>query len=64
MASAGAHPAQAWSGSGSLARPARRIVSLLPSATEILCALGLQDRLVAVTHECDFPTDVLSPFHG
>ena len=60
MASAGAHPAQAWSGSGSLARPARRIVSLLPSATEIVCALGLQDRLVAVTHECDFPADVLA----
>ena len=60
MASAGAHPAQAWSGSGSLARPARRIVSLLPSATEIVCALGLQDRLVAVTHECDFPPAVLA----
>jgi iron complex transport system substrate-binding protein len=53
------HPAQAWSGSGSLASPARRIVSLLPSATEIVCALGLQDRLVAVTHECDFPPDAL-----
>ena len=49
------HPAQAWSGSGTLAAPARRIVSLLPSATEIVCALGLSDRLVAVTHECDFP---------
>ena len=60
MASADPHPAQAWSGSGSLARPARRIVSLLPSATEIVCALGLQDRLVAVTHECDFPADVLA----
>jgi iron complex transport system substrate-binding protein len=60
MAAAGAHPAQAWSGSGSLSRPARRIVSLLPSATEIVCALGLQDRLVAVTHECDFPADVLA----
>jgi iron complex transport system substrate-binding protein len=57
---AGAHPAQAWTGSGSLARPSRRIVSLLPSATEIVCALGLQDRLVAVTHECDFPVDLLA----
>ncbi|GAB6067451.1 cobalamin-binding protein [Methylothermus subterraneus] len=32
-----------------------RIVSLLPSATEIICALGLQDQLVGVTHECDYP---------
>jgi len=35
-----------------------RIVSLLPSATEIVCALGLRDELVAVTHECDWPPDV------
>jgi iron complex transport system substrate-binding protein len=34
---------------------ANRIVSLLPSATEIVCALGLEDRLVGVTHECDYP---------
>lgn len=33
----------------------RRIVSLLPSATEICFALGLSDRLVGVSHECDFP---------
>jgi iron complex transport system substrate-binding protein len=32
-----------------------RIVSLLPSATEIVCELGLGDQLVGVTHECDFP---------
>jgi iron complex transport system substrate-binding protein len=32
-----------------------RIVSLLPSATEIICELGLGDRLVGVTHECDHP---------
>jgi len=32
-----------------------RIVSLLPSATEILCFLGLEDELVGVSHECDFP---------
>ena len=37
-----------------------RIVSLLPSATEILCALGLRDNLVGVTHECDYPPDVCS----
>ncbi len=36
-----------------------RIVSLLPSATEIVCALGLRDELVGVTHECDWPPDVV-----
>ena len=35
-----------------------RIVSLLPSLTEICCALGLVDELVAVTHECDYPPPV------
>ncbi|HEY8864101.1 MAG TPA: cobalamin-binding protein [Candidatus Dormibacteraeota bacterium] len=34
-----------------------RIVSLLPSATETLFALGLGDQVVAVTHECDFPAE-------
>lgn len=34
-----------------------RIVSLLPSATEILFALGLGDSVVGVTHECDFPLE-------
>jgi iron complex transport system substrate-binding protein len=33
----------------------QRIVSLLPSATEIVCALGLGDALVGVSHECDWP---------
>jgi len=32
-----------------------RIVSLLPSATEIVCSLGLGEHLVGVTHECDYP---------
>ncbi len=35
-----------------------KIVSLLPSATEIVCALGLGDQLVGVSHECDFPAGV------
>ena len=37
---------------------AKRIVSFLPSATEIVCALGLEDHLVGITHECDFPPSV------
>lgn len=35
-----------------------RIVSLIPSATEIVCALGARDQLVGRSHECDFPADV------
>ncbi|MBL8693564.1 MAG: ABC transporter substrate-binding protein [Planctomycetes bacterium] len=35
-----------------------RIVSLLPSATEIVCALGARHQLVGRSHECDFPADV------
>lgn len=35
-----------------------RIASLVPSATELLCALGLRDSLVAVTHECDYPEGI------
>lgn len=35
-----------------------RIVSLLPSATEIVYALGLGDALVGVSHDCDFPPEV------
>lgn len=36
-----------------------RIVSLLPSATEIVCALGLGRRLVGRSHECDHPPEVI-----
>src|SRR3974377_1221962 len=40
-----------------------RIVSLLPSLTELVCALGHREDLVGVTHECDFPPGVESlPF--
>src|SRR5260370_7287862 len=34
-----------------------RILSLLPSATEIVYALGLGDDLVGVSHECDYPEE-------
>lgn len=35
-----------------------RIATLLPSATEIVCALGAIDDLVAVSHDCDYPPDI------
>jgi iron complex transport system substrate-binding protein len=37
-----------------------RIVSLLPSTTEIVCALGLEAALVGITHECDYPPSVVN----
>ncbi|HEV7474085.1 MAG TPA: cobalamin-binding protein [Pyrinomonadaceae bacterium] len=37
----------------------QRIVSFLPSATEMACTLGLADQLVGITHECDYPPEVL-----
>ena len=37
-----------------------RIVSLLPAATEMVCALGLEEQLVGVSHECDYPNSVQS----
>jgi iron complex transport system substrate-binding protein len=36
----------------------QRIISLLPGATEQLCALGLADQIVAVSHECDHPLGI------
>lgn len=50
IAAAGGHAEER---SGSL-----RVVSLLPSATEIVCALGAGDQIVAVSHECDFPDTI------
>ena len=41
-----------------LASPPQRIVSLAPSITETLFALGLKDRIVGVTSFCDYPQDV------
>jgi iron complex transport system substrate-binding protein len=37
-----------------------RIVSFLPSATEMACALGLADSIVGITHECDYPHEIKS----
>src|SRR6185436_19855006 len=37
-----------------------RIVSFLPSATEMACALGLADSIVGITHECDYPPEIKS----
>jgi len=36
----------------------RRVASLLPSATEIVCAVGAEADLVGISHECDFPDSV------
>ena len=36
-----------------------RVVSLLPSATEVLCAVGGGGLLVGRSHECDFPREVV-----
>ena len=35
-----------------------RIASLLPSATEMVCAVGAHKNLVGVSHECDYPDGV------
>lgn len=37
----------------------KKIISLLPAATEIVCALGLKDQLIGRSHECDSPETVL-----
>jgi iron complex transport system substrate-binding protein len=39
--------------------PSPRIISFLPSATEMACALGLTEQLVGITHECDYPPSVM-----
>lgn len=47
------------SGSEDLTATPTRIVSMAPSLTEIIFALGLEDRLVAVTRYCDYPPEAL-----
>ena len=41
----------------------KRIVSFLPSATELLYEFGVQDDLYGVTHECKYPKDANSKPH-
>ena len=41
-----------------MTEPARRVISLLPAATEIVASLGMLDSLVGVSHECDYPEEV------
>jgi iron complex transport system substrate-binding protein len=41
-----------------LPTPLHRIISLLPGATEIVCALGAAESLVAISHECDYPHEI------
>src|SRR5438552_5479904 len=36
-----------------------RVASLLPSATEMVCAVGLEAALVGVSHECDWPKSIV-----
>jgi iron complex transport system substrate-binding protein len=36
-----------------------KIVSLVPSATEILCALGLAEQIAGISHDCNFPDEIL-----
>lgn len=38
--------------------PDKKIISLLPAATEILCALGLEHQLIGRSHECDTPDSI------
>ena len=37
----------------------KKIVSLLPSCTEIICKLGYSENLVGISHECDYPNSIL-----
>ena len=41
-------------------RKKMRICSFLPSTTEIICALGSENELVGITHECNYPPSVLN----
>lgn len=49
-----------YSEEGNFVGTAERIITTLPSATEIVALLGLQNHLVGITHECDYPPEVKS----
>ncbi len=53
-------PARHSGVTGKTKKSPARIVSLIASATEIVSALGMEDRLVGRSHECDFPPSVLN----
>ncbi len=38
----------------------KRIISFLPSATELIYELGAQEKLFGVTHECNYPSEATS----
>ncbi len=44
--------------SKNISQERRRVISLLPAATEIVAALGMLDALLGVSHECDYPEEV------
>ena len=48
----------------SIQNPVSRVVSLVPGVTEIIYALGAQDKLVGVVTPCDYPPDIKKPIVG
>lgn len=52
------YPRGRWQHREARAMTPRRVVSLLPSATEIVCCLGASSELVGISHECDFPEKI------
>lgn len=53
-----AHDARARGNRSGYGSASVRVISLLPSATEIVCALGAASDLVGISHECDYPEEI------